>query len=763
MLELKNYQRRCIEELTDYLAEARKQKNPKVPFITKTDKPYNVLHGDPSVPFVCIRVPTGGGKTLIAAHAVATAFGHYLLENEERGLVLWLVPSDAIRTQTLAQLRNRLHPYREALDQAFDSRVRVMDIMEARSIKPSDITENICVVVTTLGSVRREETEGLKVYQQNGSLMEHFRGTLDGDLFKDENSTVIQSLANVIRKNRPLVILDEGHNAQTTLSVDVLKEFLPSCIIEFTATPLAGSNILVSISAVELKNQHMVKIPIELSNITQWQEAIQKAVEKRDELEKIAEKERKASKDYVRPILLLQAEMEQAKEDKIHVRRIVDFLTEELKVKREEIAIKTGEDDELKAYSDLLSPSCPIRYIVTCAALKEGWDCSFAYVLASVSNLGTRLGVEQLIGRILRLPQAKKKTEEALNRSYVFTSSRRFDDAAKLVVASLQQEGYDKHDVIRSGQKEQGDERKAVREVTEDDFSLPYLALDGQPLDFYDLIPEDFTLKGKATSVELLKNLENQTFLIDVQEDAVVTTAQQKLGLLHLSAEETKDMLIRWLTRAVREQAVDRSDMAAFIKEVLNGLLKKQKLSSLYARKFALRDAITALIRQLLEEEAERQFGQMLKAGRLTPSKEEWRVPKSMTLLHPMEEPWERHLFDISEELNCTDLNDSEIVLARQLDDHPNVDWWLRNVVQDPDGFRLQGFKRNGFYPDFIVRTKDKKWWVLEYKGADRASNDDSDYKKHLGETWAKVCGKDCSFRLVEKSTIGTILSSLLS
>lgn len=761
MLELKNYQRRCIEELTEYLAEARKQKNPKVPFITKTDKPYNVLHGDPSVPFVCIRVPTGGGKTLIAAHAVEAAFGHYLLEKEERGLVLWLVPSDAIRTQTLAQLRNRLHPYREALDKAFDSRVRVMDIMEARSIKPSDITENLCIVVTTLGSVRREETEGLKVYQQNGSLMEHFRGVQDGDLFKDDNGTVIQSLANVIRKNRPLVILDEGHNAQTTLSVDVLKEFLPSCIIEFTATPLAGSNILVSISAVELKNQHMVKIPIELSNITQWQEAIQKAVEKRDELERIAEKERKVSKDYVRPILLLQAEMEQAKDDKIHVQRIVDFLTGELKVKREEIAIKTGKDDELKVYGDLMSPSCPIKYIVTCAALKEGWDCSFAYVLASVSNLGTRLGVEQLIGRILRLPQAKKKTEEALNRSYVFTSSRRFDDAAKLVVASLQQEGYDKQDVIRSDQKDQGDERTAVREVTEEDFSLPYLALDGHPLDFYDLIPEDFTLKGKATSVELLKNLENQTFLIDVQEDAVVTTAQQKLGLLHLSAEETKDMLIRWLTRAVREQAVGKSDMTAFIGGVVSGLLKKQKLSSLYARKFALRDAITALIRQLLEDEAERQFGQMLTAGRLTPSKEEWRFPKSMTLLHPMEEPWERHLFDICEDLNCTDLNDSEIVLARQLDEHPNVDWWLRNAVQDTDGFRLQGFKRNGFYPDFIVRTKDKKWWVLEYKGADRASNDDSDYKKRLGEAWAKVCGKDCSFRLVEKSTIGTTLSSL--
>ncbi|MFH1011695.1 MAG: DEAD/DEAH box helicase family protein [bacterium] len=754
MLELKKYQRRSIEELTGYLAETRKTKNPKVPFIERTDKPYNVLHGDPTVPFVCIRVPTGGGKTLIAAHAVSTAFSHYLLEKEEQGLVLWLVPSDAIRTQTLAQLRDRLHPYREALDHAFDARVRVMDIVEARSIKPSDITENICIVVTTLGSVRREETEGLKVYQQNGSLMEHFRGALDGGLFKDENGTVIQSLANVIRKNRPLVILDEGHNAQTLLSVDVIKEFLPSCIIEFTATPLEGSNVLVSVPAVELKQEQMVKIPIHLTNITQWQEAVRAAKEKRDELEKIVKKE----KDYVRPILLLQAEMEKEQEQKLHVHKLVDFLIGELKVKREEIGIKTGKDDELKAYSDLLSPSCPIRYIVTCAALKEGWDCSFAYVLASVSNLGTRLGVEQLIGRILRLPQAKKKTEEALNHSYVFTSSRRFDDAAKLVVASLQQEGYDKHDIVRTDQKEQKAEYEAVRKVTEGDFSLPFLALDGQPLDFYDLIPEDFTLKGRAASVELLANLENQTFLIDVQEDAVVTTAQQKLGLLHLSAEETKDMLIRWLARAVREQSVDKSDMAAFIKGVVNGLLKRQKLSSLYARKFALRDAITALIRTLLEEEADLRFRQAFKAGRLSASKEQWLAPRSMTLLHPMHEPWKCHLFDLCEDLSGTDSNDSEYVLARQLDDHPKVEWWLRNVVQDPDGFRLQGFHRHGFYPDFIVRTKDKKWWVLEYKGEDRASNEDTEYKEHIGKIWAEVCGKGHEFRIVTAKNLPNVL-----
>ncbi len=761
MLELKSYQRQCVEDLRDFLRDARKEGDPNIAFYKRTGKAYNVLHGDPQAPFVCIRVPTGGGKTLIAAHAVGTAFEHFLLEKEERGLVLWMVPSDAIRTQTLAQLRDRNHPYREALDAFFDGRVRVLDIVEARSVKPSDIADNLCIIVTTLASVRRRDKEGLKVYEENGGLMEHFRDIDEEGLMTDEEGLATKSLANVIRMHRPLMILDEGHNAQTELSVEVIREFLPSCIVEFTATPIQGSNVLVSIPAIALKKADMVKIPIHLTNITQWQEAVQTAKEKRDELEQIAEQERRTAKDYIRPILLLQAEREQAKEGTIHVHALVSFLVEELGVQREAIAIKTGKEDELAQYPNLQAEDCPVRYIVTCNALKEGWDCSFAYVLVSVSNLGTRLGVEQLIGRILRLPQAKRKTQDALNRSYVYTSSRRFDDAAQLVVNGLQQEGYDQGDVIRSDDREQRTEYEAMRNVSTEEYTLPLLALDGEPLDFYDLIPPDFTLREQQGAIALLENVENRTSLIDVEEDAVVASAQQRLGLLHLSQDETESMLVRWLVGSVRERAVSREDMAAFIAATVHDLLQQQSLSVLYSRKFALRDALALLIRQLLTEEAARQFAACRDAGRITASRDPWIVPQTLTLLHPMREPFTKHLFDRCDELNCADPNDSEMALARQLDQHANVEWWLRNVVQDRDGFRLQGYKREGFFPDFIVCLRDGTTRVLEYKGADRASNEDTAYKVQLGEVWAEVCGEGYGFAVVTQENIAKILSTI--
>ena len=253
MLALKQYQQRCVDDISTYLKQVRESGDPDTTFYKLRKSTYQPFTGDPATPFVCIKVPTGGGKTLLAAHSVVQAFDQYLPEKDQCGLVLWLVPSDAILSQTLKQLRDRRHPYREVLDHTFDSRVIVMQKDEALSIKPSDISDNLCIVVTTLASIRRENTEGLKVYSQNGALMEHFRKLRSTSYLLKEGTTVIQSLANVIRLHRPLVILDEGHNAQTELSIEVLKNLLPSCILEYTATPDSRSNILIEVLAVELK------------------------------------------------------------------------------------------------------------------------------------------------------------------------------------------------------------------------------------------------------------------------------------------------------------------------------------------------------------------------------------------------------------------------------------------------------------------------------------------------------------------------------
>src|ERR1700693_6304336 len=189
-----------------------------------TDRPY-VTAALPTelrnIPYVCIRVPTGGGKTLMAAHAVPIAARRYLAR--EYPLVLWLAPTNTIVGQTLRALKNTRHPYRGVLDEAFAGNVTPSTLAEALSVTPATIAGSATIVVSTFAALRIEDTEGRKIYEQNGSLQAHF-SELDAEersrLEHDSGGLVAMSFANVMRLHRPLVIADQGHNARTSLSFE---------------------------------------------------------------------------------------------------------------------------------------------------------------------------------------------------------------------------------------------------------------------------------------------------------------------------------------------------------------------------------------------------------------------------------------------------------------------------------------------------------------------------------------------------------------
>lgn len=144
MLALKAYQRRALDELDSFLRLAATKPAAEA-FTLLTGRPYMPALELPELPYVCLRLPTGGGKTLLAAHAVGLAAQHYL--HAGRALVLWLAPSNAIVEQTLAALRERRHPYRQALEAAFPGAVEVMDLKEALYLSRAAAEGATCVIV----------------------------------------------------------------------------------------------------------------------------------------------------------------------------------------------------------------------------------------------------------------------------------------------------------------------------------------------------------------------------------------------------------------------------------------------------------------------------------------------------------------------------------------------------------------------------------------------------------------------------------------
>jgi len=60
MLELKNYQKTCLEQLQSYIQLANKH-GAKAAFVLQTERLYREVAVLPQIPYVCLRVPTGGG------------------------------------------------------------------------------------------------------------------------------------------------------------------------------------------------------------------------------------------------------------------------------------------------------------------------------------------------------------------------------------------------------------------------------------------------------------------------------------------------------------------------------------------------------------------------------------------------------------------------------------------------------------------------------------------------------------------------------
>ena len=452
MLILKPYQRRTLNTLKRYLEAARLSGDPKAAYdelmqaAETPARPFLAIDGLETVPYVCVRIPTGGGKTFLAAHTVATAATSYL--EQDFPVVLWLVPTNTIRTQTLEALKKPHHPYREAIDNAFDGRVSVFDIAEIETIRPQDLTERTCVIVGTLATLRVDKTEGRRIYAHNENYESHFSRVtpntpgLERIEAGPDRGKVKFSFANLLHLHKPLVIMDEAHNARTALTFEVLQRIRPACIVEFTATPdtsrAGGSNVIFRVSAAELKAEEMIKLPIILKEHKNWQEAVRDAVLTRKKLEELAQ----GDGAFIRPIVLFQAE---SKEREVTVEVVLKHLVENELIQRERIAIATGSQRELDGI-DLFDRRCKVEYIITVEALKEGWDCSFAYIFCSAANIHSGKDVEQLLGRVLRMPYAERRNQEELNKAYAFVSSPSFAQAANDLHDRLVSMGFEEEE-----------------------------------------------------------------------------------------------------------------------------------------------------------------------------------------------------------------------------------------------------------------------------------------------------------------------------
>src|SRR5690554_2896266 len=479
-MELKSYQQKVIDNLEEYLEYVQEYKNVATAFNQFWENkigPYNPLDNTGMEPYknniqnaahVCIKVPTAGGKTFIAVNALHSIFSAY--DNSKTKAVIWLVPWSNLLQQTVDALSNPAHPYRQKLNSLFNHKVEIYqkeDLLQGSNFNPTVVKEQLSIFVMSFSSLRARNKEDRKVYQENGQLasfVSHYASR--EHLLEGIDDT---ALINVIRSLNPVLVVDESHNAESDLSVDMLQNLNPSFILDLTATPKQNSNIVSLVPAIELKKESMVKLPVIVYNNHDKTEVINNALHLQRKLENLAIKQETEGGKYIRPILLFQAQPK-TKDDNTTFEKLKEQLLG-LGIPESHIKIKTANIDELKGI-DLMSKDCEVRYIITINALKEGWDCPFAYILASLANKSSAVDVEQILGRVLRQPYVRKHTAYQLNLSYVLTASAKFNETLQNIVKGLQESGFSERD-YRKVDKMPEEEKVRVIAKPVEDFLFP--------------------------------------------------------------------------------------------------------------------------------------------------------------------------------------------------------------------------------------------------------------------------------------------------
>lgn len=480
---LKEYQIHLLDDFEAFLLRSRETQAPPEAFKESIENfggylvPYNVFPGDPSTPYVCLRVPTGGGKTLIAGHAIERVNRAYL--SSDFSLTLWLVPYDTIRDQTLAALTTPGSLLHDSIRERFGS-INVLNIADALSLQPSTLNTANTIIVTTMQSFKQDTEDGLRVYRQNGDLMTHFPGV--------EADGQDHSLAAVIASRRPFVVVDEAHSQGTSLALSTLARLAPSVILELTATPDRGnqpSNVLRSVSASTLQSEDMLKLPLNLAVNADWKVALTAAISKLRSLEVDAESELAATGQVIRPVvMLIQAERHTLDRETFTPEIVKKHLLEDFRVPAAKVAIATGALDELSGLT--LGDDGYPQFIITIDKLREGWDCPVAYVLFSFRKTTSATAVEQVLGRILRMPDVTRKSVQTLNESYAFVVSSELAETAYGLRDGLVRSGFESYDASRSLQLSNG--------VNDDLFSMLIMNVLPLPQDEAGLIMPELEL-----------------------------------------------------------------------------------------------------------------------------------------------------------------------------------------------------------------------------------------------------------------------------
>jgi len=801
-MSLKDYQRRIIDEVDRYLralVEERSSGNTRYASMGAWERvglsgytrEQNGLGED--LPRFCIKVPTGGGKTLLATQILGSILQTVHADRAGAGLVLWVVPSGQIYRDTLAALRDRGGFLRTMLEHSASRRIEIWEKTDVMRMTPAQLRECLNILIVQLASTNRATREQLKFFQDSGgNITMHFppedepeahKALKDEipnlEMIEDDEATgrhlVKTSVGNLVRKCRPAVILDEGHRATSRLAQDTLREFNASVMVELSATPRGDTNVLARASGQELLDEEMIKLPlnIAISGAREMADVLTRARDKREALAAAATRlvESGERERLIRPIVLVQVERtgrDQRGGGHIHALDVKEHLMQRLGVPEQAIAIKSSDSDDIEGI-DLMDSDCPICWIITKSALQEGWDCPFAYILASLDNTGSERAMTQLIGRVLRQPDQERTPDESLNQAYVYCLRATAGEVSRQVKRALEKEGYEGDLAAEMVSTDDGDDRPTRKTAM---VRTEFAELYRKPFEGKIYLPHFCVRERESVApLDYFRHLISQVDVeafeydgIDWKLDDVLAEAKDRFYSVTLGADlerlydkdvellERDRQVLAWLVASLPFDFLSYKQLRIIVQRVYERLCASElELENRFGLvTFAVRERLERFIKEQVDKQTQAAFERIFEEDRLCFYLEcaecRFEVPPSIELRsqrglsHDDGSEITKSLFDYVDDESH---NKYERAIALCLDRQSDVLWWYRNLV-GPENFAIQGYRRHRIRPDFVVKRDDVSGpvhdvLVLESKGEHLEGNPDTTYKRAVASYFEKV------------------------
>ncbi|OIP97739.1 hypothetical protein AUK40_02605 [Candidatus Wirthbacteria bacterium CG2_30_54_11] len=729
-------------------------------------------------PRVCVKMPTGGGKTLMAVEAIREYQTQFA--QRKNGLIVWIVPSETIYSQTVKYLSDKGDFYRQLIDQSSGGHTIIAE--KGQRITRQDVEENLVILFLMIQSVNRKDAkEGLKVFQDSGGYDTFF----PADNRYDEHKALLEqipnldtfettgigsmqpqvktSLGNLVRVARPLMIIDEFHKVFTPRAQETINHLNPSMILGFTATPRQGMNLLVEVKGIELKDEEMVKLDMHLyppqNEDRDWRDMLRKVKQHREIIESKATDYRLHKGRYIRPIALLQVERtgkEQRGKGFVHSLDVKEYLIE-LGIPEHQVAIKTSSQNDIEDIN-LLSPDCEIRYLITKEALKEGWDCPFAYILGIIPNVNSNTGTTQLVGRILRQPYAQKSGISDLDESYIYFVNGNTEKILSQIQAGFKGEGLEDlvgkiqipEDKFATTKTEVVSIKEVIRDTYPESLYLPVWAIKTAK-GTYRRFNYDIDIKPHITFSEV----DFRNFVVSTLSPALSQQTQQHQEVTITLGKESKtektyfqsqdeegvseqidrNYFLRRVAELIENAFVASSfvdSLLSLVKELIAGEIAQHNFGFIVHQFVAFMDDV--------KRQKERQiFEQFVAEGHLilgviNDDTFGYTIPYTDQItVDTASEAFSRGLYTKSEP---SSMNTLEKKVARTLDEQESTLWWFRNKT-GKQWYAIQGWQQYKIRPDFVAARKTAQAkidiiYILESKGKQLLGNIDTNYKQDV-------------------------------